>query len=139
MHPHKDRPESDVDAAEGVIGALDSLAMKHVETGPSKQRRERREKLFVPPVKWFEATAALSRLRTGRAALLWHLIRMQTKLDGEAWIVPRLSFLIEAGLRSHKARSRAIEELERARLVEVRRRPGKSPLLRLLPIVESDA
>jgi hypothetical protein len=93
----------------------------------------------VPPVKWFEATAALSRLSTARAALLWHLLRMQTKLDGQVWIVPRLSFWKEAGFDYYEARSRAIKELERAGLVEVHRRPGKSPLLRLLPIVESNA
>ena len=139
MHPHNDRPESDVDAAEGFIGEWDSLAVKRVETAPSRQRKERRESLFVPPVKWFEATAALSRLSTARAALLWHLIRMQTKLDAKDWILPRLSLLIEAGLRSNKARSRAIEELERAGLIEVRRRRGKGPLLRLLPIANNDS
>jgi hypothetical protein len=62
---------------------LGPLAAKQVETAPARQRRKRREKLFVPPVKWFEATAALSRLSTARAALLWHMLRMQTKLDGQ--------------------------------------------------------
>ena len=158
VQPRKGPSKSDVHApdpslkTEGLIGELGSLAAKQVETTPARQRRERREKLFVPPVKWFEATAALSRLSTARAALLWHLLRMQTKLDGQVWIVPRLSLLVEAGLGGNaddvrlgehghvrKSRSRAIKELERAGLIEVRRRRGKGPLLRLLPIVKNDS
>ena len=68
--------------------------------------------------------------------LLWHLLHMQAKIEGEVWLTPRLSFLAEAGLGDRKVRSRAVAELEQAGLVEVRRRPGKLPLLRLIKPAE---
>jgi hypothetical protein len=70
-------------------------------------------------------------MSTSRAVVLWHLLRMQSRIEGEAWLTPRLLFLTEAGLGDRKARSRAVAELEQAGLAEVRRRPGKLPLLRL--------
>jgi hypothetical protein len=104
---------------------------RKIETSASRQRSKQRERLFVPPVSWLEAANALSRLSTSRAALFWLLLQMQRKLDANEWIVPRLSLLVEANLRDRKARSRAVKELERAGLIEVKRRTGKAALLRV--------
>jgi DNA-binding transcriptional ArsR family regulator len=112
------------------------LPTRKVETPAHRRRRRQRGKFFVPASQWLEVAAALSRVSTSRAALLWHLLRMQSKIEEEGWLVPRLSFLVEAGLGDRKARSRAVVELEQAGLVEVRRRSGKLPLLRLVEPTE---
>jgi hypothetical protein len=97
VHPHKGPSESDAHVAdpawtEGFIGELGFPRRQAGEDGAIKAAKGAPREAIRPPVKWFEATAALSRLSTARAALLWHLLRMQTKLDGQVWIVPRLSF-----------------------------------------------
>jgi hypothetical protein len=112
------------------------LHTRKVETSAHRRRRRQRGMLFVPALPWLGVVQALSRLSTSRAVLLWHLLHMQAKIEGEEWLTPRLSFLAEAGLGDRKARSRAVAELERAGLADVRRRPGKLPLLRLITPAE---
>jgi hypothetical protein len=119
-------------SVEGLRLDPTELSARTVETSAHRRRRRQRGMLFVPALPWLGVVEALSRLSTSRAVLLWHLLRMQSKIEGKEWLTPRLSFLAEAGLDDRKARSRAVAELEQAGLAEVRRRPGKLPLLRLI-------
>jgi hypothetical protein len=112
--------------------------VRKVETASHGQRKQRRAGLFVPAIPWLELTAALSRLSTSRAAALWLMLTLQSKLEGGGWLKPRLSLLQEAGLADRKTRSRAISELERAGLVDVERRKGKAPLVRLRTLAAPD-
>jgi hypothetical protein len=121
---------------EGLRLERTELPTRKVETSAHRPRARQRGKLFVPALPWLEVVTLVSRLSTSRAVLLWQLLRMQTKIEGEAWLTPRLSFLAEAGLSDRKARGRAVAELEQAGLVEVRRRAGKLPLLRLVEPTE---
>ncbi len=80
-----------------------------------------------------EIQAAVSRLSTARALGLWLTIRAQMKMEGKEWVRVRTHLLEGIGLGTTWARSRAYAELERAGLIEVRRRKGYAPLVRLVP------
>ena len=64
---------------------------------------------------------------------LWLTIRAQAKMEGKEWVRVRTRLLEGLGLGTTWARSRAYAELERAGLIEVRRRKGYAPLVRLVP------
>jgi hypothetical protein len=64
---------------------------------------------------------------------LWLTIRAQTKMEGSEWVRVRTHLLEAIGLGTTWARSRAYAELERAGLIEVRRRKGYAPLVQLVP------
>ena len=59
-------------------------------------------------------------------------LRFKTDAGGEPWVKPPFRTLVEWGF-SADDRSRAIRALERAGLIEVHRRKGRPPLVRLLP------
>ena len=54
-------------------------------------------------------------------------------MEGQEWVRVRTHLLAAVGLGTTWARSRAYAELERAGLIEVRRRKGYAPLVRLVP------
>ena len=70
---------------------------------------------------------------SGRAVGLWLAIRMQARLEGEEWVRVRTHLRESLGFTNRAAHSRAVTELERAGLIEVRRRKGYAPLVRLVP------
>jgi hypothetical protein len=70
---------------------------------------------------------------SGRAVGLWAAIRMQAKLEGTDWVRVRTHLRESLGFDNRAAHSRAVTELERAGLIEVRRRKGYAPLVRLVP------
>ena len=70
---------------------------------------------------------------SGRAVGLWLAIRMQARLEGQEWVRVRTHLRESLGFTNRAAHSRAVTELERAGLIEVRRRKGYAPLVRLVP------
>ena len=70
---------------------------------------------------------------SGRAVGLWLAIRMQAKLEGRPWVRVRTHLRESLGFNNRAAHSRAVAELERAGLIEVQRRKGYAPLVRLVP------
>ncbi len=103
------------------------------ETEVGRRRGRARKGLFLPATPLPEIQAAASRLSTARALGLWLTIRAQARMEGREWVRVRTHLLEAAGLGTTWARSRAYAELERAGLVEVRRRKGYAPLVRLVP------
>ena len=63
---------------------------------------------------------------------LWLAIRMQAKLEGSEWVRVRTHLRESLGFTNRAAHSRAVAELERAGLIEVQRRKGYAPLVRLV-------
>jgi hypothetical protein len=55
------------------------------------------------------------------------------KLEGTDWVRVRTHLRESLGFDNRAAHSRAVTELERAGLIEVRRRKGYAPLVRLVP------
>ncbi len=103
------------------------------ETEADRRRGRARKGLFLPATPLPEIQAAASRLSTARALGLWLTIRAQARMEGREWVRVRSHLLEAVGLGATWARSRAYAELERAGLVELRRRKGYTPLVRLVP------
>jgi hypothetical protein len=103
-----------------------------VGTGLDRRRQRARAGLFLPATSLPEVQAATQKLSTARALGLWLTIRAQAKMEGREWVRVRSHLLAGLGLSATWARSRAYAELERAGLIEVRRRKGYAPLVRLV-------
>src|SRR5829696_10571330 len=103
------------------------------ETDVDRRRKRARKGLFLPATPLPEIQAAASRLSTARALGLWLTVRAQARMEGREWVRVRAHLLEAVGLGTTWARSRAYAELERAGLVELRRRKGYAPLVRLVP------
>jgi hypothetical protein len=103
------------------------------ETGVEQRRNRARRGLFLPATALPEIQGAVSRLSTARALGLWLTMRAQMKMEGKDWVRVRTHLLEAIGLGTTWARSRAYAELEKAGLIEVRRRKGYAPLVRLVP------
>jgi hypothetical protein len=111
----------------------DDLSAAKVETGAARKRRAARDRLFVPSTPWPEFAAVVAAGVSGRAVGLWAAIRMQARLEGEEWVRVRTHLREGLGFANRAAHSRAVAELERVGLIEVRRRKGYAPLVRLVP------
>ena len=111
----------------------EAVPAEKVETGLGRRRQRARAGLFLPATSLPEVQAAPRQLSTARALGLWLTIRAQAKMEGREWVRVRGHLLAGLGLSATWARSRAYAELERAGLVEVRRRKGYAPLVRLVP------
>src|SRR3954452_18085066 len=97
-----------------------------------RRRAGRERSTFVKgplPLGWIGAA-----VRCGDTKALPVLLALKAKADAgrETWTKPPAATLQDLGI-GRMARSRAIAALERAGLVEVRRRPGRPSLVRLLP------
>ena len=126
------RPDDRYDPELLRVRDEDPPAVK-VETEVGRRRKRARQGLFVPAMPLPEIQAAASRLSTARALGLWLTIRAQARMEGKEWVRVRTHLLEAVGLGTTWARSRAYTELERAGLIEVRRRKGYAPLVRLVP------
>ena len=101
------------------------------------RRASRERSTFVKgplPMGWIGAA-----VRCGDARALPVLLALKAKADAgrETWVRPPATSLQDLGV-GRMARSRAIGALERAGLVEVRRRRGRPPLVRLVPWREGE-
>jgi hypothetical protein len=109
------------------------LARKVATSGPAdRARAARRGARFIKgplPLGWLAAAA-----KAGHPLALPVLLALKHKTDvvRQEWVKPPASVLRLFGV-DKDGRSRAIAALERAGLVEVRRRRGRPPLVRLLP------
>ena len=117
----------------------DALRLGRDEIPVAKSKRSRarargrRDRLFVPSTAWPELAAVVAAGVSGRSVGLWLAIRMQAKLEGQEWVRVRTHLRESLGFTNRAAHSRAVNELERAGLIEVQRRKGYAPLVRLVP------
>src|SRR3954454_3224021 len=125
------RPDDPYDPERLRVSDEDLPAVE-VETEVGRRRARARKGLFLPATPLPEIQTAVSRLSTARALGLWLTIRAQAKMEGKEWVRVRTHLLEGVGLGTTWARSRAYTELERAGLIEVRRRKGYAPLVRLV-------
>ena len=104
-----------------------------VDTGTGAKRRAARDQLFIPSTAWPEFAALVAAGLSGRAVGLWMAIRMQAKLERQDWVRVRTHLRQSLGFTNRAAHSRAVAELERLGFIEVQRRQGYAPLVRLVP------
>jgi DNA-binding transcriptional ArsR family regulator len=116
----------------GIPDAL--IPARKVDTSDPGDRAgaAKREARFIKgplPIGWLAAAT-----RAGHPLALPVLLALKHKADllRQEWVKPPASVLRLFGV-DKDGRSRAIAALERAGLVEVRRRKGRPPLVRLLP------
>jgi hypothetical protein len=107
----------------------DEIASVKVDTGP----RAGRNHLFVPSTAWPELAAVVAAGVSGRSVGLWLAIRMQARLERREWVRVRTHLRESLGFTNRAAHSRAVAELERLGFIEVQRRKGYAPLVRLMP------
>jgi hypothetical protein len=110
----------------------DEIPSVQMDTGTRAKRGANRDRLFVPGTAWPELAAVVAVGVSGRSVGLWLAIRMQAKLEGREWVRVRTHLRESLGFTNRAAHSRAVAELERAGFIEVRRRPGYAPLVRLV-------
>ena len=111
----------------------DGIPTVKIETGTRHKRKASRDRLFVPGTAWPELAAVVAAGASGRSVGLWLAIRMQAKLEGREWVRVRAHLRESLGFTNRAAHSRAVTELERLGLIEVQRRKGYAPLVRLVP------
>ena len=127
------RPDDDRYDPERLRLRDEKVPALRTETEAGRRRGRARKELFLPATALAEIQAAASRLSTARALGLWLTIRAQARMEGREWVRVRTHLLAAVGLGTTWAHSRAVTELERAGLVEVWRRKGYAPLVRLVP------
>jgi hypothetical protein len=110
----------------------DEIPTVKIGTGVRNKRKANRDRLFIPSTAWPELAAVVAAGVSGRSVGLWLAIRMQAKLEGCEWVRVRTHLRASLGFTNRAAHSRAVTELVRAGLIEVRRRPGYAPLVRLV-------
>jgi hypothetical protein len=111
----------------------DEIPAAKVETATSRKRRRARKGLHIPATAWPAFAAVVASGVSGRSVGLWVAIRMQAKIEGQPWVRIRTHLRESLGFTNRAAHSRAVTELEQAGLIEVERRPGYTPLVRLVP------
>ena len=111
----------------------DDIPAAKAGTDAARKRKAARDRLFVPSTPWPEFAAVVAARVSGRAVGLWVAIRMQARLERTDWVRVRTHLRESLGFTNRAAHSRAVAELERAGLIEVQRRKGYAPLVRLLP------
>jgi hypothetical protein len=112
----------------------DEVPSVRLDIGP----RGTRQRLFVPSTAWPELAAVVAAGVTGRSVGLWLAIRMQAKLERREWVRVRTHLRQSLGFTNRAAHSRAVAELERLGFIEVQRRKGYAPLVRLVPRQAAD-
>ena len=110
-------------------GEADEIASVRIDTGP----RGTRQRLFVPSTAWPELAAVVAAGVSGRSVGPWLAVRMQAKLERREWVRVRTHLRQSLGFTNRAAHSRSVAELERLGFIEVRRRKGYAPLVRLVP------
>ena len=111
----------------------DEILSTKADAGPQTRRKVNRDRLFIPSTAWPEFAAVVAAGVSGRSVGLWLAIRMQAKVEGQQWVRVRTHLRDSLGFNNRAAHSRAVAELERAGMIEVQRRKGYAPLVRLVP------
>ena len=110
----------------------DKVPSAEADTLPLARRKGARGRLFIPSTAWSELAAVVSAGVSSRSVGLWLAICMQAKLERREWVRVRTHLRESLGFTNRAAHSRAVTELERAGLIEVQRRSGYAPLVRLV-------
>jgi hypothetical protein len=101
---------------------------------PTARKRKRVPKnLYLPATAWPEFAAVVASGVSARSIGLWGAIRMQAKVENHLWVRVRTHIRESLGFDNRAAHSRAVAELEKHGLIQVERRPGHAPLVRLVP------
>jgi hypothetical protein len=107
---------------------------RRVVTRLQKERATKRARRFVL-VEWGELVTAFGALGFGRAQRLFFVVLLHQNLKWVAansgWVELAHADLAAVGLADSNL-TKAVAKLETLGLVEVQRRPGKRPLLRLV-------
>jgi hypothetical protein len=116
------------------VDGLPEWKGRKVTTERQKARAAKRARRFVM-VEWGFLVSALTALKCGRAQRLFFVLllhrNLRTTRTNDGWVDPAQKDLIAANLADRNL-YKAVASLERAGVIEVRRRPGKRPLLRLI-------
>jgi hypothetical protein len=115
------------------VDGLPEWKGRKVVTERQRQRAAKRARRFVM-VEWGFLVSALNALKCGRAQRLFFVLLLHRNLrmtrTNDGWIDPAQKDLIAANLADRNL-YKAVASLKRAGVIEVQRRPGKRPLLRL--------
>jgi hypothetical protein len=95
---------------------------------PSTRRRQAQRFIPAMPLSWFQRACRLP----GKAPLVAVLLWYRSRLERSATVTLSQAFLGQFGV-SRQAKYRALESLEAAGLVALRRRSHKNPEVTLLP------
>src|SRR3954470_13333396 len=101
-------------------------------------RAARREAQFIKGPRRLGGVAGAAQAGRPQALPLLLALRYKTNILRQPWVKPPAAVLRLLGV-DKDARSRAIAALERAGLVQVQRRRGRPPLVRLVPPIKGDA
>jgi hypothetical protein len=112
---------------------VDEIPAVKVATAATRKRRRARKGLYIPATAWPEFAAVVASGVSARAVGLWAAIRMQAKFERQPWVRIRTHLRVSLGFTNRAAHSRAVTELEHAGFIEVERRPGYAPRVRLVP------
>jgi DNA-binding transcriptional ArsR family regulator len=112
----------------------DSMIPVRVVSSPRGERRRptRDRPGFVKgplPLEWI---VAATRCASGKGLPMLLALKAKADASREDWVKPPAAVLNSLGF-DRAARSRTISALEKAGLIEVQRRKGRPPLVRLLP------
>jgi hypothetical protein len=110
----------------------DQIPTIKLETATARVRRKARDRLYVPRTVWREIALVVASGVSGRAVGLWLAVCMQAKIEDQPWVRVSTHLKESLGFNSRKAHSRAVQELEKAGFLEVQRRPGYAPRVRLI-------
>jgi hypothetical protein len=98
-----------------------------------KKRKRARKGWYLPATAWPEFAVVVASGVSGRSLGLWCAIRMQAKVEKKPWVRVRTPLQESLGFDNRAAPSRAVAELEKHGFIQVERRPGRAPLVRLVP------
>jgi hypothetical protein len=100
---------------------------------PVKRKRTRQGQFVLVPMVWVERLAATRSIGSGPYRLALHLLFQHWKSGGRPVKLSNVA-LTELGVGCRKMKGRALSELEKLGLVEVERRPKKSPIVTVLAL-----
>jgi DNA-binding transcriptional ArsR family regulator len=114
------------------VDGLPEFKGRKVVSDRQKLRAEKRAHRFVM-VGWGELAAACQAVDADRAVRLLMVLYLHRKLSRsrDGWTLPEQKDLAALGIADRNL-GRDVAKLEALGLVEVKRRPGKRPLLRLV-------
>ena len=107
------------------------IPVREIETEATLRRRRRYVRGPLP----LAEVCAAARL-PGKALAVWLLAHHRMRITGKTMVTLPSSLLEEAGI-DRNAKARALSNLERNGLVEVRRQRGRTPLISLVGLPAS--
>ena len=100
---------------------------------PPKRKRPRQRQFVLVPMAWVERLAAVRSIGSGPYRLALHLLFQHWKSGGRPVKLSNV-VLTELGMGGRRVKWRALSNLEQLGLVEIERRPKKSPIVTVLAV-----